>query len=79
MKKFLTANYSPSGNVVYLNSEKKWTENSADAAVFDNQEDADNALTFVDTQIARKKIAYSLTGPFFNNPNLIDVDEDGAS
>ena len=79
MKKILTANYLPSGDIVYLDSEKKWTENSANAAVFDSQEDADNALTFVDTQIDRQKIAYALTGHLFDNPNLIDAGEDGAS
>ena len=79
MKKNLTANYLPSGNVVYLDSEKKWTENSVNADVFDNQEDADNAMTFVEAQIDRQKIAYALTGHLFDNPNLIDAGEDGAS
>jgi len=76
MKKNLTANYLPSGNVVYLDSEKKWTENSVNADVFDNQEDADNAMTFVEAQIDRQKIAYAQTGHLFDNPNLIDEGED---
>ena len=58
MKKILTANYLLSGKVIYLNSEKKWIENSANAAVFDNQEDADNALTFAETQINKLQSAY---------------------
>jgi hypothetical protein len=58
MRKILTANYLLSGKVIYLNSEKKWIENSANAAVFDNQEDADNALTFADTQINKLQSAY---------------------
>jgi hypothetical protein len=78
MKKNLTANYLPSGNVVYLDSEKKWTENSVNADVFDNQEDADNALTFVEAQIDKQKIRLAQTGHLFDNPNLIDVEEDGA-
>ena len=48
------------------------------ADVFDNQEDADNAMTFVEAQIDRQKIAYAQTGHLFDNPNLIDVEEDGA-
>ena len=72
MKKILTANYLPSGAIIYLTSEKKWTENSVNADVFDNQEDADNALTFGEAQIDKQ------TGPLFDNPNLIDVEEDGA-
>ena len=58
MRKILTANYLLSGKVIYLNSEKKWTENSANADVFDNQEDADNALTFAETQINKLQSAY---------------------
>ncbi len=58
MRKILTANYLLSGKVIYLNSEKKWIENSANAAVFDNQEDADNALAFADTQINKLQSAY---------------------
>jgi hypothetical protein len=58
MRKILTANYLLSGKVIYLNSEKKWIENSANADVFDNQEDADNALTFADTQIDKIQSAY---------------------
>ncbi len=58
MRKILTANYLLSGKVVYLNSEKKWIENSVNADVFDNQEDANNALTFADTQIDRIQSAY---------------------
>ena len=58
MRKILTANYLLSGKVIYLNSEKKWIENSAKADVFDNQEDADNALTFADTQINKLQSAY---------------------
>ena len=44
--------------MIYLNSEKKWIENSANADVFDNQEDADNAQTFADTQIDKIQSAY---------------------
>ena len=58
MKKILTANNLLSGKVIYLTSEKKWVENSANANVFDNQEDADNALTFADTQIDKIQSAY---------------------
>ena len=58
MKKILTANYLLSGKGIYLTSEKKWVENSANAAVFDNQEDADNALTFAETQINKLQSAY---------------------
>ena len=58
MRKILTANYLLNGKVIYLNSEKKWIENSANAAVFDNQEDADNALAFADTQINKLQSAY---------------------
>ena len=58
MRKILTANYLLSGKVIYLNSEKKWIENSVNADVFDNQEDANNALTFADTQIDRIQSAY---------------------
>ena len=58
MRKILTANYLLSGKVIYLNSEKKWIENSANAAVFDNQEDADNALAFADTQTNKLQSAY---------------------
>ena len=58
MKKILTANYLLSGKVIYLTSEKKWIEYSENAAVFDNQEDANNALTFADTQIDRIQSAY---------------------
>ena len=58
MRKILTANYLLSGKVIYLNSEKKWIENSANAAVFDSQEDADNALTFAETQINKLQSAY---------------------
>ena len=58
MKKILTANYLLSGKGIYLTSEKKWVENSANAAVFDNQEDADNALAFADTQINKLQSAY---------------------
>jgi hypothetical protein len=58
MKKILTANYLLSGKGIYLTSEKKWVENSANAAVFDKQEDADNALTFAETQINKLQSAY---------------------
>jgi hypothetical protein len=58
MKKILTANYLLSGKVIYLTSDKKWVENSEDAVVFDNQEDADNALAFTDTQINILQSAY---------------------
>ena len=58
MKKILTANYLLSGKGIYLTSEKKWIENLSNAAVFDNQEDADNALTFADTQIDKIQSAY---------------------
>ena len=58
MRKILTANYLLSGKVIYLNSKKKWVENSVNADVFDNQEDANNALTFADTQIDRIQSAY---------------------
>jgi hypothetical protein len=58
MKKILTANYLLSGKVIYLNSEKKWIENSANADVFDSQEDADDALTFAETQINKLQSAY---------------------
>jgi len=58
MRKILTANYLLSGKVIYLNPEKKWIENSVNADVFDNQEDANNALTFADTQIDRIQSAY---------------------
>ena len=58
MRKILTANYLLSGKVIYLNSEKKWIENLANAAVFDSQEDADNALTFAETQINKLQSAY---------------------
>ena len=58
MRKILTANYLLSGKVIYLNSEKKWIENLSNAAVFDNQEDADNALTFAETQINKLQSAY---------------------
>jgi hypothetical protein len=58
MKKILTANYLLSGKGIYLTSEKKWVENLANAAVFDNQEDADNALTFADTQTNKLQSAY---------------------
>ncbi len=58
MRKILTANYLLSGKVIYLNSEKKWIENSANAAVFDNQKDADNALAFADTQTNKLQSAY---------------------
>ena len=58
MKKILTANYLLSGKGIYLTSEKKWIENLSNAAVFDNQEDADNALTFADTQINKLQSAY---------------------
>ena len=58
MKKILTANNLLSGKVIYLNPEKKWIENSVNADVFDNQEDANNALTFADTQIDRIQSAY---------------------
>ena len=47
-----------SGKVIYLTSEKKWIENLANAAVFDSQEDADNALTFAETQINKLQSAY---------------------
>ena len=58
MKKILTANYLLSGKGIYLTSEKKWIENLSNAAVFDNQEDADNALTFAETQINKLQSAY---------------------
>ena len=58
MKKILTANNLLSGKVIYLTSEKKWIENLSNAAVFDNQEDADNALTFAETQINKLQSAY---------------------
>ena len=58
MRKILTANYLLSGKVIYLTSEKKWIEYLENAAVFDNQEDADNALTFADTQINKLQSAY---------------------
>jgi hypothetical protein len=58
MKKILTANYLLSGKGIYLTSEKKWIENISNAAVFDNQEDADNALTFAETQINKLQSAY---------------------
>ncbi len=58
MRKILTANYLLSGKVIYLNSEKKWTENSANADIFDSQEDADDALTFAETQINKLQSAY---------------------
>ena len=58
MKKILTANYLLSGKAIYLTSEKKWIENLANAAVFDSQEDADNALTFAETQINKLQSAY---------------------
>jgi|TARA_B100002003_G_scaffold7624_1_gene6775 hypothetical protein len=58
MKKILTANYLLSGKVIYLTSEKKWIEYSEKAAVFDNQEDADNALAFADAQINKLQSAY---------------------
>ena len=58
MRKILTANYLLSGKVIYLTSEKKWIEYLENAAVFDNQEDADNALTFADTQIYKLQSAY---------------------
>jgi len=58
MKKILTANYLLSGKAIYLTSEKKWIENLTNAAVFDSQEDADNALTFAETQINKLQSAY---------------------
>ena len=58
MKKILTANYLLSGKVIYLTSGKKWIEYPANAAVFDSQEGADNALTFADTQIDKIQSAY---------------------
>jgi hypothetical protein len=58
MKKILTANYLLSGKGIYLTSEKKWIENLSNAAVFDNQEDVDNALTFAETQINKLQSAY---------------------
>ncbi|MBO6481016.1 MAG: DUF2849 domain-containing protein [Pelagibacteraceae bacterium] len=58
MRKILTANYLLSGKAIYLTSEKKWIENLANAAVFDSQEDADNALTFAETQINKLQSAY---------------------
>ena len=58
MRKILTANYLLSGKVVYLNSEKKWIENSVNADVFDNQEDADDSLKFAETQINKLQSAY---------------------
>lgn len=58
MRKILTANYLLNGKVIYLTSEKKWVENLANAAVFDNQEDADNVLTFADTQMDKLQSAY---------------------
>ena len=58
MRKILTANLLLCGKVIYLNPEKKWIENSVNADVFDNQEDANNALTFADTQIDRIQSAY---------------------
>ncbi len=58
MKKILTANYLLSGKGIYLTSEKKWVENLANAAVFDNQKDADNALAFADTQTNKPQSAY---------------------
>ncbi len=58
MKKILTANYLLSGKVIYLTSGKKWIEYPENATVFDSQEDADNALTFADTQIDKIQSAY---------------------
>ncbi len=58
MRKILTANYLLSGKVIYLTSEKKWTEYLENAAVFDNQEEADNALTFAETQTEKLQSAY---------------------
>ena len=58
MKKILTANYLLSGKVIYLTSGKKWIEYPANAAVFDSQEGADNALTFADTQTNKLQSAY---------------------
>jgi|TARA_Y100000034_G_scaffold51225_1_gene63017 hypothetical protein len=58
MKKILTANYLPSGKPIYLNSEKKWIDNFVNADVFDNQEDADDALAFAETQTDKLQCAY---------------------
>jgi hypothetical protein len=58
MKKILTANYLLSGKVIYLTSGKKWIEYPENATVFDSQEDADNALTFADTQTNKLQSAY---------------------
>ena len=58
MKKILTAHYLLSGKVIYLSSDKKWVENSKDAVVFNNQEDADNALAFAETQMDKLQSAY---------------------
>ena len=70
MKKILTANYLLSGKGIYLTSEKKWIENLSNAAVFDNQEDADNALTFAETQINKLQSAYLIDVLLTSNGTL---------
>ena len=70
MKKILTANYLLSGKAIYLTSEKKWIENLANAAVFDSQEDADNALTFAETQINKLQSAYLIDVLLTSNGTL---------
>ena len=58
MKQILTANNLFSGEVIYLKSKKKWVDSLHKATVFDNQEEADEALTFANLQIGELVNAY---------------------